>query len=69
MIDAGEPEVGEREPTQLGHSIVGRQGAGAHVGDQLAKGRLVHLTILLPADLRRRIVPRRRVPVPTVRLR
>ena len=42
MIDPGEAEVGEGQPPQAAHGVVGRACARGHVVEQLAELRLVH---------------------------
>src|SRR5205085_4037666 len=42
VVDAREAEVGERQAPQAGDGVVGRQHAGAYVGEELAQGRFVH---------------------------
>ena len=55
VVDPGEAEIGEGQAAQLGHRVVGGDGAGSHVVEQLTKAGLVHVTILTPRDRIRRI--------------
>ncbi len=42
MVDAGEAEVGERQPSQLGEGVVGMNVAGTDAVEQAPKSGLVH---------------------------
>ena len=54
VVDPGEAEIGVGQAAQRRDGVVGRDRAGAHVVEQPPDGCLVHVTILLRRDRRRR---------------
>ena len=46
VVDPGEPEIGERQPPQARHRVVGRDDVRPDVVEQLAEGGLVHVAPL-----------------------
>ena len=60
MIDPGEAEIGEREPAQRSHHVIGGDGAGLQSIEQFPQVDLVHGSILADRERPRRTELRHR---------